>query len=58
MAQERIRCLEKQVEVLQERLEQERQRNTGLMDDLKMAQAKKVHERTVTWWRFWARNRG
>jgi len=47
MAWERIRGLEGQVELLQGQLEQERQRNGELMDELKAAQ-----ERRSPWWRF------
>ena len=48
MAQERIRGLEARVELLQEQLEHERQRNGELVDELKAAQ-----ERRGPWWRFW-----
>ena len=48
MAQERIRGLEAQVELLQGQLDQERQRNAGLVNELKAAQ-----ERRGPWWRFW-----
>ncbi len=47
-AQERIRELEAQVELLQGQLEQERQRNGDLVDELKVAQ-----ERGGPRWRFW-----
>ncbi|MYC36758.1 MAG: hypothetical protein F4X66_07570 [Chloroflexi bacterium] len=47
-AQERIRELEAQVELLQGQLDQERQHNAGLVDELKAAQ-----ERRGPWWRFW-----
>ena len=50
VAQERIRGLEAQVELLQGRLNQEQQRNAGLVDELKAAR-----ERRDTWWRFWRR---
>ena len=48
VAQERIRGLEEQVGLLQGQLEHERQRNAGLVDELKVAQA-----RRGPWWRFW-----
>ena len=48
VAQERIRGLEEQVELLEGQLDQERRRNAELMDELKTAQA-----RSVPWWRFW-----
>ena len=48
VAQERIRGLEEQVELLQGQIDQERLRNAELMDELKTAQ-----ERSVPWWRFW-----
>jgi len=48
MAQERIRGLEGQVELLQGQLEMERQRNGELVDELKGAR-----ERRGPWWRFW-----
>ena len=48
MARERIRDLEGQVELLQGQLEQERQRNAELVDELKAAQ-----ERRGPWWQFW-----
>ena len=51
-AQERIQSLEAQVELLQGQLEQERQHNAGLVDELKAAQ-----ERRGPWWRFWQRER-
>ncbi len=52
-AQERIRDLEAQVELLQKQLEQERQRNARLVDDLKAAQAATAQERRRPWWRLW-----
>ena len=48
MERERIRSLEGQVELLQGQLEMERQRNVGLVNELKAAQ-----ERRGPWWRFW-----
>ena len=48
VAAERIRGLEEQVELLQGQLEHERQRNAGLVNELKVAQA-----RCGPWWRFW-----
>ena len=49
-AQERIRGMEAQVELLKSQLEWERRRNAGLVDELKVAQ-----ERQGPWWRFWQR---
>ena len=51
-AQERIQSIEAQVELLQGQLEQERQRNVDLADELKAAQA-----RRGPWWRLWERIR-
>ena len=48
VAQERIRGLEEQVELLQGQLDQERQRNAELMDELKSAR-----EGRGPRWRFW-----
>ena len=48
VARQRIRGLEEQVGMLQEQLEQERQRNGELVDELKAAQ-----KRGGPWWRFW-----
>ena len=48
VAQERIRGLEAQVASLQGQLDQERQHNAGLVNDLKAAQ-----EQRGSWWRFW-----
>ena len=53
---ERIRGLEEQVAFLQEQLEWERQRNAGLVNELKAAQATKAKERRGPWWRFWQRH--
>ena len=47
-ARERIRGLEGQVVILQGQLEEARQRNAELVDELKAAQ-----ERGGPWWRFW-----
>ena len=47
VAQERIRGLEEQVASLQGQLDQERQRNAGLVDELTAAQ-----ERRRPWWQF------
>ena len=55
MARERIRGLEWQVELFQEQLEHERQRNAGLVDELKAAQATRAQERAGPWWRIWRR---
>ena len=57
VAQERIRDLEAQVELLQGQLEQERQRNARLVDELKEAQATTTQKRRP-WWRVWERNPG
>ena len=48
VAQERIRGLEEQVELLQGQLEMERQSNAQLVDQLKSAR-----EGRGSWWRFW-----
>ena len=48
VAAERIRGLEAQVRLLQGQLEQEQQRNAGLVSELKAAQA-----RRGPWWRSW-----
>ena len=53
VAAERIRGLEAQVELLQGQLEQERQRNAQLVNELKAAQALKAQDRRGPWWRFW-----
>ena len=53
VAQERIQDLEAQVELLQGQLEQERQRNAGLVEELKAAQTATVQKRSGPWWRFW-----
>ncbi|MYC37599.1 MAG: hypothetical protein F4X66_11930 [Chloroflexi bacterium] len=53
-ARERIRGLEEQVDLLCEQLEQERQRNAGLVDELKAAQTT-ARGRRGLWWRFWRR---
>ena len=50
LAQERIRGLEEQVELLREQLDLERQRNAELVDELKAAQ-----EGHGPWWLFWQR---
>ncbi len=50
VAKERMRGLEAQVDFLQEQLDLERQRNVGLMDELKAAQSRRSHG-----WRFWQR---
>ena len=49
-AKERIQDLEAQVDWLQGQLEQERQRNAGLVDELNAAR-----ERRGPRWRFWVR---
>ena len=48
VAEDRIPGLEEQVALPQEQLDQKRQRNAGLMDELKSGQ-----ERPGPWWRFW-----
>ena len=48
VAQERIRVLEKRVQLLQGQLDQERRRNAELVNELKAAQ-----RRPAPWWRFW-----
>ncbi|MDE2938077.1 MAG: hypothetical protein OXR67_04055 [Chloroflexota bacterium] len=50
-AQERIRGLEAQVELLHEQLEHERQRNAGLVDAVEV----QMHpcEKHRPWWRLW-----
>ena len=52
VAQERIRGLEEQVELLQGQFDQERRRNDELVKKLKAA-----WERRGSWWRFWQRRR-
>ena len=47
-AHPRVQDLESQVELLQGQLEQERQRNAELVNELKAAQ-----DRRGPWWRFW-----
>jgi len=54
-AWERIRGLEGHVEFLQGQLELERQRNAGLVDELRAARAATARERRGPWWRFWRR---
>ena len=51
MAQERIQILEAQVGLLQGQLEQERQRNAGLLNGLN------AKEQTRPWWRVWERRK-
>ena len=50
VAQERIRGLEEQVEILREQLERERRRNADLAGELRAAQS-----RRSPGWRFWER---
>ena len=50
LARERIRGLEEQVDLLQQQLEWEQQRNAGLVNELKAA---KVREQWTPRWRFW-----
>ena len=52
VAQERVRGLEKQVTLLQEQLERERQCNAEMVNKLRAAQERRSH-----WWRFWQRVR-
>ena len=52
----RIRGLEAQVELLQEQLQMERQRNAELVDELKATQTTTAQERSGPWWRFWQRH--
>ena len=52
VAWERIRGLEAQVKLLQGQLEQERQRNAGLVDKLNAGQTSTGQERRP-WWRLW-----
>ena len=54
-AWERIQSLEAQVELLQGQLEQERQHNVALVDELKAAQTPKKRNQHRRWWRFWNR---
>ena len=53
VAQERIRGLEERVELLQEQLNRERQRNAELVNELKEAQTSAAQGRRGPWWRFW-----
>ena len=53
VAQETIRGLEEQVELLHEQLELERQRNAALVNDLKVWQTPPTQGRPAPWWRFW-----
>ena len=48
VSQEKIQGLEEQVELLRGQLEQERQRNAGLVNELAAAR-----ESSRPWWRFW-----
>ena len=52
VAQERIRALKAQVELLQGQFEHERQRKAELVNELKAAR-----ERPGPWWRVWQRER-
>lgn len=49
VAQERARCLEEQVSLLREQIEQERRRSTELLEDLRIERA----EGRRPWWRLW-----
>ena len=53
VAQERIRGLEEQVDLLQGQLEWERQRNAGLVNELKVERFSMTQGRRGSWWRFW-----
>ncbi len=53
VAQERIRGLEGQMEILREQLDCERQRNADLANELRAAQ-----DRRYSGWRFWRRGDG
>ena len=55
VAEERIRGLEEQVAFLQEQLEWERQRNTELVNELKVAQTPTAQDGRGPRWRFWQR---
>ena len=56
VAQERIRGLEEQVALLQGQLEAERERYTGLLDDVKADKFPVLAQgRRPSWWRFWER---
>ena len=56
-AQEKIKDLEAQVELLQGQLDQERQRNADLANQLTAVQTTPAQERRGPWWRrFWQRN--
>ncbi len=54
-AQERIRGLEAQVELLRGQLDLERQRkrNTQLLGGLQESQPLVAHDQRTRWWRFW-----
>ena len=52
VAQERIRGLEEQVELLQEQLLAERNRNAALVEELKAGQTSAAQKRRGRWWRF------
>ena len=55
VAQERIRGLEKQVALLQEQLDVERQRNADLVNELRAGQTSTAPDQRGTRWRFWQR---
>ena len=58
VAQERIRGLDEQVAFLQGQLEAERERYTGLFDDVKAGKlSEPVQERRRSRWRLWQRGR-
>ena len=51
VAQEQIRGLEEEVAILQGQLDQERQLNAGLVDELKAVQVSTSQEPHSHWWR-------
>ena len=55
VARERIRGLEEQVASLQEQLDLERQRNAGLVNELKAGKFLSPPPQRHTWWQFWRR---
>ena len=56
VAQERIRGLVEQVELLQGHLEREQRRNAELVDELKASQTPTAQARPGPWWWFWQRH--
>ena len=54
VAQERVRSLEELVGILKEQLQLERERYTGLLNDLRTGKLVLAEpERQRPWWRFW-----